>query len=194
MTIPTYPTLKTQILSLPEPERSARRRLFSDWEWENSWELNAYPHQLPPLSDDWKYWTILGSPRTGLSTAGLRWFEHLVMNHSNVTAVALFEGRHIADFHLTEFLMILPGHVKDACTIRSFDGLLRIGDSSFTFRPFLRNDPKLYPSQYTHVWADQILDSEEVSSRFHAAQTLFTQPTKLHPDTHLSIAGKPRAL
>lgn len=66
-------TIREHLMALPDEERKARLAMLTEYEWLRMFELDAFPHQLPP-NDIWRYWNLIGPPRSGLTTAGMNWF------------------------------------------------------------------------------------------------------------------------
>ncbi|URP22152.1 terminase large subunit [Microbacterium phage Big4] len=190
-------TLKQQIEALGEPQRSIKRGFYTDDEWENSWELNALPFQIEPQSDDWKIWTIIAPPKAGKTWAGEHWsWEKFLREKSDVLClfstpgevqrefkrfVALSEEWTIFRAHSTpeDYMQILQNQASNRTLICASMNVLRQG--------VLRGMKPEY------VWADEVEDAIEIVQNFPFTERfLFTQPTKLHPDTIISRAGDGR--
>lgn len=198
----TFTTLRQRVEALPEPERSARWMLHTDKEWEEEWELNAYPHQIPPIGDDWHVWTVIGSRRVGKTMAGYKWMESKFLYSSPNDAMKF---------------LILTHHKHDMDRIRKmlYDKLLSMGiinefhirtngdHTSFevsstrqklTMMSIAEDRSqvgayRLMGTHYDYVWADEIQDADMLVRQLHTAKKfVFTQPTKLPAETLLSRA------
>lgn len=194
-----YSSIKARVEALPENEQAGYRMLYSDTEWEKLWKLNAWDHQLPPEDPDWTTWTVIGPPRAGSTTAGLRWMEEKFFS--------MTYGR----------CLILLRHPQEVSRIgRLFverlqaEGLFNRYDihSSPDFSQFESDDGKkvlhivketkmgdwggyqIPFRDYFYVWADEIEDASLVKQMLpRTLQFCFTQPTKLPNPTILSRAG-----
>ncbi|UDL16348.1 terminase large subunit [Microbacterium phage Zooman] len=190
-------TLKQQIEALAEPQRSTRRAFYTDDEWENSWELNALPFQIEPQSDDWKIWTIIAPPKAGKTWAGEYWVKEKFFRDQK-DVLCLFsspqevqkEAQHFASltenwsgfktyFTPEDYIQILYNQFCDRTLVFASVDVLRRG--------------ALRGMKPEYLWADEIEDANEVVQNFPFTERfLFTQPTKLHPDTIISRAGDGR--
>lgn len=191
-----FQTLKQRIEALPEPERAARRALYSDSDWEGLWELNAYPHQIPPMDNDWKSWTVIGPPNSGKTWAGMAWvMEKFVTGTNPTTILALFHHQH-APGAAARFI---HGQtvVKDAA-------LTNLQSSPVLYSPVMgnkiifdiqSNSQRHVASNIDYVWADEIASAPDIMAVFpFVKQFVFTNPAKLPANTRISRAGEPRAL
>ncbi|QIG57813.1 terminase, helicase domain [Microbacterium phage PauloDiaboli] len=198
-----YSSLRSRIESLPEPERSARRKLFTTQEW-HSWKLKAYDHQLPPQGDDWKIWTMIGPPRSGATRTGFEWALDKLVYHPGPRVRVLGLMHHHKD---VEYL-----------DNRMWDELYRLwGGSRFRHQAsghagmhaYFEDKGQPYnevhfmseravgdhgtyarDNKFDFVWADGIRDSEEVVRSYpNAHQFIFTNPDRLHPETLYSRAN-----
>lgn len=190
-------SLKQQIEALGEPERSIRRAFYTDEEWENAWELHALPFQVEPPSDDWKIWTIIAPPKTGKSWAGEHWawekhfrdredvlcifsdLEQVKKHYHTFFQLADMWQHH--DYHSTpeDYMQILHDKTTGRSLICASEKVLRAGN--------------LRGMRPKYIWADEVENAEEVVQNFPLTERfLFTQPTKLHPDTIISRAGDGR--
>jgi hypothetical protein len=192
-------TLRQQIEALPEPERSARRAFYDDDEWNYSWELNAYPFQIEPASSDWKYWTIVAPPNSGKSYAGEYWAWNKFFNLANVLCI-FSGGGYEMDLSFKRFMNtaeLWSGHF-DYDRIDGVERAVSIRDRSskrslrgMSEDAFLRGAAR--GMMFDYVWADEVFDAAEIAKEYPMAEKyLFTQPTKLHPDTIVSRAGDGR--
>lgn len=194
-----FESLKDRIQSLPEPERSARRAFYSNEEWYTSWELNAWPHQLPPVSDQWTSWTIIGSRRTGKTEAGYQWSKEQFLSGNNVLGVFQHKGvLEDVTYRLWGELRALPA--VENSTDFSLKGMetsaprLKLNGKIFSFvtvNGYNRFSRGLSPDC---IWADEVLDANIIVRDFADGKRrlLFTQPVKLDPDTMVSRAGDGR--
>lgn len=192
-------TLRQKIEALPEPERSARRAFYTDDEWEFGWDLNAYPFQIEPATDDWKIWTIIAGPGTGKSYAGEHWaWEKFFDKRANV--LCLFQSRESVDDHFATFFQrgeMWSGHFEHSLRDEVYTQRHLRDVTTRNMMTCAVNNARHDPSQegviYDYIWADEVLDAEQVVDTYpRAAKFLFTQPTRLHPDTLLSRAGDGR--
>lgn len=194
-------SLKQEILSLPPEEREARRAFYSDEEWD-SWELNAYPFQLEPLSDDWTVWTIIAPRRTGKTTAGEHWaLEKHQREKANV--LCIFRDRKAIEPTLERFIEALEASATDRYVKRSTPAdylqVLYNSDQGTSLicasEQMVRGDSLRGLNRFDYVWADEVMDADVIRARIPppTKKFLFTQPTRLSPDTIISRAGDPRA-
>lgn len=194
-----FKTLKQRIEELPEPDRTSRRGLYTDWEWEHLWELHAFPHQLPPRDDAWDSWTIVGSPGTGTTTAGRFWAIDKLFNSERKTILAVFHHpEHLNDVARLCRDEILNIGLQDGVTFSSNGqfGTITNADTKSTLI-FIPANKMITGRQYTpdYLWADEISDAQEVMMTFpNAKKFVFTRPAKLPNSTRLSRAGEPRCI
>lgn len=186
-----FESLKSRIESLPEPERSARRALYSDDEWENLWELKAYPFQLPPAGD-WKSWTIIGGRGVGKTEAGFQWAVSEVKKGKNV-----FGYLHHQNLG-QKYLLILQEEVRQQrlteVAYESRTRSIRVRDKGAGGELHLEvQSPERGGGVYDSVWADEIYNAAEMRNMFPmASKFVFSQPTILDPETIVSRAGDGR--
>lgn len=196
----SYTSVKTRVDALPEPERSARRSLYTDHEWATLWELNAWPHQLAPQGDDWEAWTVIGPPGTGKTVAGYMWLRE--------------------KFYQTDKVLNLIGILRHPKEIQRLGALYQAEieqrgfqdyftySSTFTRVRIEEKNPLTYPTRlhlvsesevesgmirglkYDYVWADQVADANMIQYHMPAAkQFVFTDPARLVEATLLSQAA-----
>lgn len=189
-------TLKQEILELPPKERDARRAFYSDDEWENSWELNAFPFQIEPVFEDWTVWTILAPPRQGKTFAGEHWaWEKHMEQGSNV--LCIFRDRIAIEPSRDNFMRMASHPISERKT--SYGKILSslhtdstlICTSEATVR-----DGGIRGLNIHYVWADEIRDATPIVRELSPTvkKFLFTQPLKLCKDTVISRAGDSRTL
>jgi hypothetical protein len=77
-------SLRQRVEALPPEQRELAMSLYTEVEWRNRWDLNAWPHQIPPQDDEWRVWTIIGPPATGKTTAGIMWVKSLLDSSHDV--------------------------------------------------------------------------------------------------------------
>lgn len=182
-------TIRQQIEALPEPERTARKSLYTDAEWRALWELNAFPFQLPPKGG-WDSWTVIAPPRTGKTTAGLNWVHGLVTNNPDrhtyiLIIVRLIEGRVRIAEALREKLFSSPNHTWEY-NLEMKDGTIRYRerDMSLEIEILPEREESWRGLDPDYVWGDEVLDAEHIRRSFpFTKQFCFTNPTKLDSDT-----------
>lgn len=194
-----YSTLRSRIEALPDGEFAARRALYTDDEWNNSWELNAFDHQLWPMGDDWTSWTVIAGRRTGKTTAGKRWIQSkmhipgvrlLVMVHhpNELSRVSKeFWDDIVKSGNPDSWRMkqdVNSGNYRLAtqsgADVRNLEFVLE----SRTYQGFV--DPH-------YLWADEVTDATLVMHSYPLTkQFCFTEPVKLAEGTIVSQAGKGR--
>lgn len=200
----TFASIRAQVDALPEPERTARRMLYSDSQWENLWELNAWPHQIPPLGDSWTSWTVIGSRGEGKTVAGYKWLEQkflyskaerclAILSHSKeINRIAEFVRSTLYDMAVIEAFQIK----RTQGTSVRFEhkqgapktSLFIVSEQSFS-------EARGYAADYDYIWADEIEDATQIMHQFPLTkQFVFTQPTKLPAETILSRAGASRRI
>jgi hypothetical protein len=200
-----YSTLKDRILALPEQERNARRALYTQEEWDKSWELNAFDHQLPPLGDDWTSWTVVGGRRTGKTTAGRRWMQGKMSLPNAQGLVIIHHTNHLSTVSKQFWDDLIKAGEQGNWRMTQHDQTgayeLRhnvVGDNrvlEFTTEGrVMNNNGFLGPrTNCDYLWADEILDAPTVMQFYPLTkQFCFTEPTKLPEVTIVSQAGKPR--
>lgn len=185
-------SLRDKISALPPEEYAARRALFTDDEWENSWEVNGYPFQLAPPGDGWRYWSVYSPPRVGSTRAGVEWVFSVLQQVSAHVAVILYGAINPTSF---------AGYVYS--TARPDEPFLLDGSSvarahteerSVTVVPYRRMDG-LRGMEITHVWADNATDANDIVKAVpNAQQYVFTDPLRPVPSTLVSRAGDERTI
>ncbi len=192
-----YSSIRSRVEALPEPDRSARLALHSRYEWETSWELNAWDHQRPPMHDDWQSWTVIGPRRTGSSYAGLRWMgDKLFHNTSDKLLVMLRYPQQLNDVYgfFRQNIIDFGGEEEYRISKNGDQALFKLsnGLQTLLIMPETKNSvDRLRGLHYDYVWADEIEDAEELVYTLRTTkQFLFTNPTKLPRETVLSRAGE----
>lgn len=194
----TYSSIRQRVDALPEPERSSRRMLHTDWEWNNLWSLNAWDHQLPPLGDDWKAWTLIGSRRCGKTIAGYKWLSDKLFagTGSKLLAVTRYPtGLDILREWFYADTIKFGGSIEYKTQNRG--GYTEITSPSGRTLHIVKERMAERDGWYTiphrdydYVWADEIESAPvlmDMLPRTH--QFVFTGPTKLPEETLLSRAG-----
>lgn len=186
-------TLKQQIEALPEPERSARRAFYSDDEWEDSWELNAYPFQIEPATEDWRVWTIIAGRKAGKSWAGEHWaWEKFFEARKNVLCIFSNDDER-KDAFRTFFQLadLWQGHF-DTTMHSVYD--IKEGTKLTTVTEDMWKNGKTRGSHFDYIWADEVFAATPIVHDFpHATRFLFTEPVKPHNETIISRAGDGRS-
>lgn len=194
----TYQSLKQRILEMPDEEQSRWRAYYSDSEWETSWELHAYPFQLPPRGH-WNSWTIIGGRGVGKTLAGMKWSVDKFTDGHDV--IGVFHHPQVL-FHFFENMWksIQQNHGFHSmeASIRQMErtAILRDHDTGkrLTFTAESSAPPSGGRYGYEYVWGDEVTDAGQIRQFFPLArQYVFTQPVKLDPDTIVSRAGEERA-
>lgn len=192
----SYSSIRERIEALPEPERSARRLLYSDYAWEHAWELNAWPHQIPPIGDDWTSWTVLGSRAQGKTTAGFKWMEQKLIPRSEKTMLVVLGYRK----DMPRISAMFSSSITEAGLATDFTfNKKHTGDRFESLSPKCILDIVPAPASdgywqfprtnYDYIWADEISDATILMQTFPLTkQFVFTQPTKLPKQTILSLA------
>lgn len=187
-----YPTLKQRILAMPPGEAEALRAFYSDYDWENSIEVNGFPHQIPP-EGDWRSWTVIGPPGTGKSFAGMHWI--ISVSDVSTTIAIVTRTRH-------------EGHEVWQALVKTIRDLGRLGEYQIesdrithvpnNLRLFFFDEKNLQGARglkVHYVWADNVTDATIIRREFPTAHRfLFTGPVKLDPETIVSRAGDKRAV
>src|SRR6478609_1392989 len=176
----SFQTLRQQIEALPEPERSARRAFYTEAEW-NSWELNAFPHQLPPLSNDWMIWSITGGRRTGKTTAGVKWAANALSYNQHVGVVTYYANQIeslVGLFMREHDLRYMP--FKGSHSVRLE---LKKGQGAIDIHPWRPSDRggMLRGHDYTYLWGDELGDPGEIiqETDHSVMQYCFTSPARI---------------
>lgn len=191
-----FETLRQRIEALPEPEYLARRAMYSDQEWERSWALQAYPHQLPPLGDDWRAWTVIGGPGTGKTVAGMRWVEAKLENNHPCRILIVTPSGHMNNLE-TRVRDDLHHRRGTEWELLFTSGEIRVqwGTRIVRFVSEENAHRDLQGGFFDYIWGDEIFDAQEIINRAPRTQQFcFTEPTKLPTETMLSRAGGPRVL
>lgn len=185
-------SLRDKITALPPEEYAARRALFTDDEWHNSWEVNGYPFQLPPPGDEWRFWSVYSPPGVGSSRAGVEWVFSVLQQEGAHVAVILYEDINPTNFAGYIYSTARPDepYSLDGGTI----GRARTEERSVTVVPYGSMDV-LLGMEISHVWADNATDANVIVKAVPNAQRyVFTDPLRPVPSTLVSRAGDERTL
>jgi len=181
--------------------------LYTDYEWQNSWELNAWPHQLPPTYSDWRSWTVVGGRGTGKTTAGVKWVESKMGIPGAKTLVILHHQKEINRIPKVFWEDLTragnPGNWRiQQREVGTGASYVLVGtQSGYKTTVELWTEARVFDGMrgghnaFDYVWADEITDAVQVEAAFpFVTQFCFTEPVKLSADTIVSRAGKERTL
>ncbi len=182
-------TLKDRILAMPALSGAPLRAMYSDWEWEHDWRLNAYNHQLP-YHNEWRVWNMIGPPATGKTWTGEHWMQDKLIHMERDTHyLVILQTRKHADNYFDTLYTALGGFTTDETGFPKSvnvnmtpngDEWLEFPDYNSSLRVCSGPTTRLYGLRADYVWADNVADATEYLPLFPMAkQFLFTNPIKL---------------
>lgn len=188
-----YPSLKSEILELPEPERTNRKELYTPDEWRNCWELNAWPHQLEPTDPEWRVWTVIGPPKTGKTLAGRNWVIGRFLSRPGIYMCIVGDGEEV-DFVNSLISRLHPTKYEQHSIDKPLAIKITIDSGHKIYIAPAASWPELSSQPVQYLWADDVVDAEDIinTSWGGIRRYVFTNPTRLAPGTEVSRAGDKR--
>lgn len=187
-------SLRQRVEALPPEQRELAMSLYTEVEWRNRWDLNAWPHQLPPQDDEWRIWTIIGPPATGKTTAGMMWVKSLLDSLHDIRPwreiFALLptqaEQARISKLFVEEYDR--DGRLNDLAKIENLGVMIRITHQNSNRIHFGShhdfNSLRGWGTPGAYIWADEAYDARDLHDFMpFAHKYVFTGPVVLHSDT-----------
>jgi phage terminase large subunit-like protein len=171
-------SLRQIIEALPEDEYAVRRALFTDEEWD-SWELNAYPWQLPPQDPEWQTWVTKGPRAIGHTRTGIEWVSSLISGGEPAKVLGVLPNHSFLQFIRSELMHRFRDDSRIQLSIISGASGVINTQTGARLWMFAENLPPAGAQAFlfTHAWADEVKNPMLVASIApHARKYLFTNP------------------